>query len=250
MVGLENQAQKALNGAVPTKTTALLLHCLLKKIYSLHKNCWIPIPGANSGLRPLVTCSRGLNPLLAWGGELRFKEKGFNMNKYVITLLATSALVAGCNQSVETASQNFNELPPAVQKTVRAQAPNGEIANVSQKTENGAQVYQVEFRNNNGANSKVLVAADGTLVGSDLPKPAGSIERALTPTGAVGTPLSALPEAAQKTIKKQAPDAPIANISRHEDNGRTIYEVEFKDQGKNPTIKVAEDGQLVQSLQK
>jgi hypothetical protein len=26
--------------------------------------------------------------------------------------------------------------------------------------------------------------------------------------------------------------------------------VEFKDQGKNPTIKVAEDGQLVQSLQK
>jgi uncharacterized membrane protein YkoI len=172
------------------------------------------------------------------------------MKKYVITMLAASALVVGCNQSVETASQKFNELPPAVQKTVRAQAPNGDIANVSMKNENGAQVYEVELRNEGSTNSKLLVAADGTLVGSDLPKTAGTIQRALTPTGAVGTPLSALPETVQKTIKTQAPDAPIANISRHSDNGRTIYEVEFKEPGKNPTIKVAEDGSLVQSLQK
>jgi len=172
------------------------------------------------------------------------------MKKYAITLLAASALVAGCNQSVETASNKFNELPPAVQKTVRAQNPNGDIAGVTTKTENGSQVYQVEFRNPNGPNSKVLVAADGTLVGSDMTKPAGAVEKLLTPTGAVGTPLSALPEAAQKTIKTQAPNAPIAKITRHDDNGRTIYEVEFKDQGKNPTIKVADDGSLVQGLQK
>jgi uncharacterized membrane protein YkoI len=172
------------------------------------------------------------------------------MKKYAITLLAASALVAGCNQSVETASNKFNELPPAVQKTVRAQNPNGEIGSVSQKNENGSQVYEVDFRNPNGPDTKVLVAADGTLVGSDLPKPAGAVQRLLTPTGAVGTPLSALPEAAQKTIKAQAPNAPIGNISRHDENGRTIYEVEFKDQGKNPTIKVADDGSLVQSLQK
>src|SRR5579859_3110454 len=148
------------------------------------------------------------------------------MNKYVITLVAASALVACCNQSVETASQKFNELPPAVQKTVRAQAPNAEIADVSQKTENGTQVYEVQFRNDGSANSKVLVAADGTLVGTDLPKPAGAIQKILTPTGAVGTPLSALPEAVQRTIKSQAPDAPIDHISRHQSNGRTIYEVE------------------------
>ena len=172
------------------------------------------------------------------------------MKKYIITLLAASALVTGCNQGVESASQKFNDLPPAVQKTVRAQAPNAEIADVTQKNENGAQVYQVEFRNPNGANSKILVAPDGTLVGSDLAKTAGTIERALTPTGAVGTPLSALPEAVQKTVKAHSPNAPIAKISRHEENGRTIYEVEFRDSGTNPTIKVAEDGQLVQSLQK
>jgi uncharacterized membrane protein YkoI len=172
------------------------------------------------------------------------------MKKHVITLLAASALVAGCNQSVETASQKFNELPPAVQKTVRAQAPNAEIANVTQKTENGSQVYEVEFRNDGSPNSKVMVAADGTLVGSDMPKPAGAIQRLLTPTGAVGTPFSALPEAVQKTITSQSPDAPIANISRQEDNGRTIYQVEFKEPDKNPAIRVAENGTLVQGPQK
>ena len=172
------------------------------------------------------------------------------MKKYVITLLAASALVVGCNQSVETASQKFNELPPAVQKTVRAQAPNAEIADITQKSENGMQVYQVELRNEGSPNSKILVAADGTLVGSDLAKPAGAVQRLLTPTGAVGTPLSALPEAVQKTIQSQAPDASIANISRKDDNGRTIYEVEFRDAGKNPTVRVAEDGTLVQGLQK
>lgn len=173
------------------------------------------------------------------------------MKKYLITVLAASALVVGCNQSVETASQKFNELPPAVQKTVRAQAPNAEIVSATMKTENGAQVYEVELRNQGSSSTaKILVATDGTLVGSDLPRTAGTIQRALTPTGAVGTPFSALPETVQKTIKTQAPDAPIANISRHQDNGRTIYEVEFKEPGKNPTIRVAEDGTLVQGLQK
>ena len=171
------------------------------------------------------------------------------MKRYAVTLLAAAGLLVGCNRSLESASTKFNELPPAVQKTVRAQAPNGEIANVSSKTDNGMQIYEIEFREP-GTNPKILVAADGKLVSTDMAKPAGAVERLLTPTGAVGTKLSALPEKAQKTIQEKAPNAEIADISRHESNGRVIYEVEFKDKGKNPTMRVAEDGTLVQDLQK
>jgi len=171
------------------------------------------------------------------------------MNKHIVTLVAAAGLLVGCNQSIKTASEDFNSLPPAVQKTVRAQAPNAEIANVSEKTDNGAKVYEVELREA-GSNPKIVVAADGTLISSDLPKTAGAVQRLLTPTGAVGTPFSALPEAAQKAVQAHAPSAQIASITRHEDNGRVIYEIEFKDQGKNPTMKVAEDGTLVQTLQK
>ena len=80
------------------------------------------------------------------------------MKNYIITVLAAAGLVAGCNKSVESASQKFNELPPTVQKTVRAQAPQAEIADVSHKTENGMDVYEVEFREP-GRNPKIVVAA-------------------------------------------------------------------------------------------
>ena len=171
------------------------------------------------------------------------------MKKLAISLLMATGLLVACNQNIKSASDDFNSLPPAVQKTVRAQAPNAEIASISDKTENGTKVYEVELREE-GGNPKLVIAADGTLVSSDLPKPAGAIQRLLTPTGAVGTPFSALPEAAQKAIQAHAPNAQIASITRHDENGRVIYEVEFKDQGKNPTMKVAEDGTLVQTLQK
>src|SRR2546421_6977533 len=171
------------------------------------------------------------------------------MKIYAITTIAAVGLLAGCSRSIESASQKFNELPPAVQKTVRAQAPSGEIADVSKTTRNGIDVYEVQF-NEPGKNPKVVVAADGKLLTSDLVNPPGAIERMLTPTGATGTKLSALPEKAQKTIQSKAPSAEIVDISRHESNGRVYYTVEFKDKGKNPTMQVAEDGTLVQDLQK
>jgi uncharacterized membrane protein YkoI len=171
------------------------------------------------------------------------------MKKYVITALAAAGLLCGCNKSVESASQKFNELPPSVQKTVRAQAPQGEIADVSHKSDNGMDVYEIEFREP-GRNPKIIVAADGKLINTDMSRPAGAVERALTPTGATGTKLSALPEKVQKTIQSTAPGAPIADISRHEKDGRVIYEVDFQERGKNPSIRVAEDGTLVQDLQK
>ena len=171
------------------------------------------------------------------------------MKRYVITLLAAAGLVAGCNQSVESASQKFNELPPAVQKTVRAQAPQAEIMDVSKKTDNGMDVYEIQFREGDQS-PKIVVAADGKLVSTDMVRPAGSVQRLLTPTGATGTKFSALPEKVQKTIQSTAPGSEIANISRQDKDGRTIYEIEFAEKGKNPSIRVAEDGTFVQDLQK
>jgi uncharacterized membrane protein YkoI len=171
------------------------------------------------------------------------------MKSHLLTLLVAGGLLTACNNSIESASNKFNELPPAVQKTVRAQAPNAEIADVSHTTRDGMDVYEVQLREN-GQTPKVVVAPDGKLISTDLPSTAGPVQRLLTPTGAPGTPFSALPVAVQKTIQARAPESQVASISRHDDNGRIIYEVEFKDRGKNPTMKVAEDGTLVQDLQK
>src|SRR4051812_9284315 len=168
------------------------------------------------------------------------------MKTYLFPIALAASLLVGCNRSVESVSEKFNALPPEVQKTVRANAPNAEIVSIDNKTQDGVQVYEIEFREN-GRNPKMIVAADGRVISSELAtKPAGAITKLLTPTGAVGTKLSSLPEKVQATVQAKAPDAEIANISRKDDNGRVVYEISFKDEGKNPSIKVAEDGTLVQ----
>ena len=173
------------------------------------------------------------------------------MKKYLIPLIAAAGLLVGCDQaSVESASQDFNSLPPDVQKAVRAEAPNAEITGIERTTRDGMEVYEVELRQGE-TTSTLIVSATGRVLNSNTAnEPAGAIEKILTPTGAAGTPLSALPVAVQKTVQKQAPDAQIANIARQEENGQVIYKVEFKDQGQNMTLRVAEDGTLVQELLK
>jgi uncharacterized membrane protein YkoI len=175
------------------------------------------------------------------------------MKTYLIPLVVAASLLVGCNRSIESASQDFNSLPTEVQKAIRSQAPNAEIASISDKTENGMKVYEIEFREP-GTNPKLVVSADGRILNSSGTSKTegvlGKVDKALTPTGAVGTKFSALPETVQKTIQAHAPAGEIVDISRKEDNGRVMYEVEFKDQGKNPTIRIAEDGTLVQDLQK
>ena len=180
------------------------------------------------------------------------------MKTYLIPIALIAGLLCGCKPSVESASQDFNSLPEAVQKTIRADAPDAQITSISRTSQNGVEAYKVDL-DQSGTKAEMLVAADGRVLSSDLPKsqPAGalgkaakSVSRALAPTGAVGSQYSALPEPVQKTIQQHAPPDQIANISRHEDNGQVIYEVEFQEPGKNPSIQVAQDGTLVQNLQK
>src|SRR5882762_4894879 len=100
------------------------------------------------------------------------------MKTQFITLLAAAGLLVGCNKSVENTSQKFNELPPAVQKTVRAQAPNAEIADVTKTTENGMDVYEIQYRQpGTDSNSKMTVAMDGKMVTSDMARTPGAIQR-------------------------------------------------------------------------
>ena len=96
------------------------------------------------------------------------------MIKYLITLTAAAAVLVGCEQrNVEKASKDFNQLPAAVQKTVRAQAPDAEIAGVDQKTRDGMTVYKIEFRDKE-RHPAMEVATDGTLMRYEAGKPAAT----------------------------------------------------------------------------
>lgn len=58
-------------------------------------------------------------------------------------------------------------------------------------------------------------------------------------------PFNDLPEQVKQTIKAQNPNAAVKEVERATREGRTVYEVEFTQAGRNSKISVAEDGTLV-----
>jgi len=169
--------------------------------------------------------------------------------KTFIAAVVTAALVVGCSQGVQQTSAEFNKLPAAVQKTVKSHAPQAEIASVNETKRDGMTVYEIAFTDE-GKNPKIVVAPDGTILRNDALGAAGSASIEVKGSATAKSQLSALPEPVRKTVQKQVGSAEIASVNKKDDNGRVIYEIEFKDAGKNPTMRVAADGTIVEPLQK
>jgi uncharacterized membrane protein YkoI len=171
--------------------------------------------------------------------------------KTLIAAMVAAALVAGCSQGIQKTSAEFNKLPPDVQRAVKSHAPKAEIASVNETKRNGITVYEVEFADP-GTNPKMVFAADGSIIRDDTASLGRSGSASLEVKGSASTKsqLSALPDPVRKTVQKRVGDAEVAGVKKTDDNGRVIYEIEFKDTGKNPTMKVAADGSIVEPLQK
>jgi uncharacterized membrane protein YkoI len=170
--------------------------------------------------------------------------------KTLLAVVVAAALAVGCAKVTDTSAE-FNKLPSAVQKAVKSHAPNAEIASVNETKRNDITVYEVEFTNP-GANPKMVFTADGSIVKDDTASLGASGKASIDVKGSATTKsqLSALPDPVRKTVQKQVGNAEIADVNKKDDNGRVIYEIEFKDAGKNPTMKVAADGTIIETLQK
>lgn len=170
--------------------------------------------------------------------------------KNYIAIMVAAGLVAGCSQGLQDTSAEFNKLPPDVQKTVKSQAPNAEIASVNETKRDGMTVYEISFTDE-GKNPKMVVAHDGTVIRNEAALgAAGSASIDIKGSASTKSQLSALPEPVRTAVQKRVGNAEIADVSRKDDNGRVIYEIEFKDSGKNPSMRVAADGTIVEDVQK
>lgn len=174
------------------------------------------------------------------------------MKKHMMVLIAASGLLAGCtDSSVKRASQEFSQLPPAVQKVVRAKAPDAEISGVRERTRDGITVYEIQFRDKT-RHPGMAVAADGTLVRFEASTAAMGRPDALEGTVKGGSTaprpraeISALPVNVQKAIKANAPTADVVDIRRKEENGRMFYEIEYAGANWKPTLHVTADGTIL-----
>ncbi len=139
-------------------------------------------------------------------------------------------------------SLQLSDVPEPVQKTVQQQAAGRTVADIDRETWNGKTVYEVEFAQA-GRNAQIHVAEDGTIVRDE--------RRGTTLKGLfMGTQLEDTPPAVQETIRREAGNREIADINKERRTGETIYEVEFKEPGRNIELHIAENGTILRDSRK
>lgn len=171
--------------------------------------------------------------------------------RYLLLLSGCTILGACSKNNVEQASNDFNSLPPQVQQTVRSRVPNGEITDVNKVNRDGSVVYEIKFRDAE-RHPAITVAQNGSLVKYDIgTAQGGTAEQPARQRGSgSSSDLTALPLPVQEAIQQNAPKADVANITRTEQNGNIVYEVQYVGKSGNPTLVVQPDGKVTQPLQR
>jgi uncharacterized membrane protein YkoI len=188
------------------------------------------------------------------------------------TLFIAAAMLAAVSARADD-RVSVTELPAPVQRAIDSAGGRASVKEVNRKTIDGQVVYDVEFEKDNAINPRVRIAADGTVLrGSAAPQGgtpvldphstvaagADAVARAGDSVAKAGQAISdransalaeldALPASVRESVRKHAAGREIVDVEQETWNGKTVYEVEFRDAGINPRIHVAADGSLVKN---
>jgi uncharacterized membrane protein YkoI len=153
----------------------------------------------------------------------------------IASLIMASAL---CVNAAETKQMSFNELPDPVKQTIKSHQGDRALKEIHRTTKDGRIVFEVEY-NQPGANPKLIVAMDGTVI----PDTGTRLRDRLARVSSLK--LTDVPEPVRKTIQIESKGREVADIDRETWNRQTVYEVEFAQTGRNAQIHIAEDGSIV-----
>lgn len=169
--------------------------------------------------------------------------------KFYLAVAALGWTVAGHAQE----RLELSQVPAPVREAVSATRDRGTVKEIVRRTEQGRTIYEVEFERNNAPNPRLRFAEDGTPVRDPASTETGSegvwLIASEYPEG-LGLPPSALkledlPAPVQETARREADGRKIADIDQESWEGKTVYEVEFSQRGRNSQVHIAEDGTLL-----
>jgi hypothetical protein len=138
-------------------------------------------------------------------------------------------------------AKTFDQLPPAVQSTVRGQAGVAPIESIRQEAGTGPVVYDVVFKHN-GQPVKLRINAEGHILNENSASPP---PKRIPLSAPVKVTFEQLPQTVQKTLRACAGTSAIENIDKGTVQGKTVYQADFPHAGQNVELRIAEDGSLI-----
>jgi len=139
---------------------------------------------------------------------------------------------------------SIDAVPAAVKATILAQAQGNAIREIEMETENGQTVYEAEVVID-GQETDILVAADGTLLGTEVDDEDDDDDEDEDGED-VQVSLEELPEAVRATLMEEAPNAEIKELEKETEDGREQYAADVVIDGQLFDIEIAPDGTLLQ----
>jgi uncharacterized membrane protein YkoI len=139
--------------------------------------------------------------------------------------ILTLSLVLAAAIAAPARKLELRDLPPAVQKTVKAELKGASITSISKETEKGVQQYEIETVIS-GKHRDFNVDAKGALL---------VVEEETT--------LETIPAAAKAAILKKVGDGKLGMVEIFKRGGETMYEAAYTTKaGKKNEILVKADG--------
>jgi uncharacterized membrane protein YkoI len=142
-----------------------------------------------------------------------------------VVLILTVAL-NGC--ALFSKEVKLDDVRPAAQTVIQAQTSGGTIEKITCEKEEGKHFYKVEYKKD-GREFELQVDDDGKVL---------ETEEILA--------MEDLPPAVLETVKAESAGGEIKELALETEGGKTFYEVEFKKDGKEHEIKIAEDGTVLE----
>ena len=147
----------------------------------------------------------------------------------IFRLLFIGGLLAGPGLRAEKRLE-FNNLPPAVQKTIQDQSKGDQLKGIVQETEKGRAQYEVETIRN-GKRRDFSVDIKGALL---------EVEEE--------TAFDSIPEAAKQAITHKVAGGKLGIVETVTRDGATLYEADYTSRnGKKHEVLVKPDGTAVKN---
>lgn len=133
-------------------------------------------------------------------------------------LLSVGALAAEKKMKVQ-------DLPPAVQQTVKEQTKDATMVGLSKEVEKGKTVYELETKKANGQTRDMMIDATGAVI---------SVEEQVA--------LDTIPAAAKAAIEKSAAGGKVGRVEMVTEGKEVSYEAAIEKKGKKSSVTVKADG--------
>lgn len=150
------------------------------------------------------------------------------IRRLMVTGIALILTVAFSGCSMYTKKVKLEDVPSAAQAVIQSHTSGGTIDEITCEKEEGKHFYKVEYKKD-GREFELQVDDDGNVL---------EIEESMK--------MEDLPPAVQETVKTESAGGEIEELVLETEKGKTFYEVEFKKDGKEHEVKIAEDGTVLE----